>query len=534
MRRSVLVTTLISVSVVAAACGSAGQGVVGLRSDTKTSTIGTENTTGPDDTTGTGDTTNGSTDSTASTDSSGTADTLNPAGDPFRWKNVDGSSAVQEGHLVVPIDYSDPSLGTFTLVVARHKATSPSKRIGTLLVNRGGPGFPSIDFALQAENVYSENLLKYFDVVSWDPRGTGASKPAIDCVSDYDHFFTGTDITPDTPAEKQQIIDLAKEFETDCVTKNAKILQHVGTNDSARDIDSIRAALGEQKISYFGFSYGSELGATWATLFPQTVRVAVLDGASDPEAGYLESGLQQAKGFEDAIDTFLKLCDGDSECTFGNGDAESAFDALMKSLDDKPIPTVTGRPDLTRSMAITGVSEAMYTQSLWPALEKGLSDAQNGHGKGLLDLYDEYFQRQPDGTYDNSLEAFQVISCMDEAERLTVAQDDANAAQYIAVAPRANPSTVGAYMCTFLPKSDSPRITITGKGAGPILVVGTTGDPATPLASSQNMAKDLENGVLLTVVGDQHTGYSVNACSVATVDAYLIKQTMPKVGARCG
>ena len=184
-------------------------------------------------------------------------------------------------------------------------------------------------------------------------------------------------------------------------------------------------------------------------------------------------------------------------------------------------------------MALTAVAEAMYSETSWPELEKALADAIRGDGIGLLDLYDSYFQRQSDGTYDNSIEAFQTISCMDSAERLTVAQEDASAAKFIAVAPRFAPGTTGSYFCTFYPPTQDPRVTITGKGAGPVLVVGTTGDPATPLSSTENMAKALEQGVLLVVTADQHTGYSVNQCSTNAVDNYLLKLTVPAAGKRC-
>jgi pimeloyl-ACP methyl ester carboxylesterase len=469
-----------------------------------------------------------------STSGSTPGTTSGTGADPFQWADFGSTGRVQTGHLVVPLDYSDASKGTIDLYVARHLA-KPGQRIGSLLVNPGGPGFGGSDFALHADNVYSKVLLDRFDIVGWDPRGTGLSEPAIDCFSDYDHFFAGNDITPDTQAERQQLIDLAKELAGDCVTKNPD-LAWFGTNNSARDMNEIRKALGEQKISYFGFSYGSELGATWATLFPDTVRAAVLDGAVDPNAGFAQSSIDQSQGFEGTLNTFLARCSGDSGCPFHNGGAAAAaFDALMLRIDDHPIPTSAGRPDLTRGMAVTAVAEAMYSQSLWPDLESGLADAQRGDGAGLLALYDQYYQRNADGTYDNSLEAFQVISCDDTAERPTVAEDDATAPKTIAVAPRISPYTTGLYFCTFFPKATDPRVAITGKGAGTILVMGTTGDPATPLASTMKMARALEGGRLVIVKGDQHTGYGINACSRSTVDDYLVDpvQHAPKDGTRC-
>jgi len=318
------------------------------------------------------------------------------------------------------------------------------------------------------------------------------------------------------------------------VSKNADTLQYVGTNNAARDMDRIRQALGEDKISYFGFSYGTVLGAVWATMFPDTVRAAVLDGAPDPNADFVQSGLDQAKGFESAIDTFLANCSANKDCAFYNdGDAEGAFDRLMAQIDEHPLPTVAGRPPLTRGAALTGVGQAMYAEALWPQHEQALADAQNGDGAGLLELYDEYYRRNKDGRYDNKLEAFQTIFCMDRTERLTVAEDDANAPELTAVAPRMSPGTTGSYMCTFFPETQDPRIPITGKGAGPIVVLGTTGDPATPLAGAENMAKALEDGAFVTVVGNNHTGYGTNLCSVTTVDDYLITLKVPDDGTRC-
>jgi pimeloyl-ACP methyl ester carboxylesterase len=463
--------------------------------------------------------------------------TFDPLFDPFGWTRLGGHRGVETGDLVVPMDYADPSKGTFDLFIARHLALKPGERIGSLLVNPGGPGFGGSDFAVFAKANFDQALLDHFDIVAWDPRGTGSSEPKIDCIDDYDHFFGSGDITPDDADERQQLVDVAKEFANDCITKNAAFYQYVGTNNSARDIDAIRTALGEATISYLGFSYGSELGATWATLFPTTVRAAVLDGAVDPTAGLVEGAVQQNKGFEASFDVFLAECSADSKCPFNNGgDAAGAFDRLMLALDQTAVPSRDGRPDVSQGIALSAVGEAMYSQSTWPELATALTEAQGGNGAGLLDLYDRYFVRQADGSYENSLEAFQVISCMDSAERTTVAEDDANVARYQAVAPRLAMRTVGDYFCTFFPPPGDPRVGITGKGAGPIVVLGTTGDPATPLAGAEKMAAALEGGHLVTVVGNQHTGYGVNACSSAAVDDYLVDPvgSIPAIGLRCG
>ncbi len=465
----------------------------------------------------------------------GTGTTTSPAPATLEWTDFGDSGRVQTSSIEVPVDPADPSKGTFDLFLARHLA-DPDLRIGSLLVNPGGPGFGGSDFAIYATQVYSTTLTDRFDIVGWDPRGTGLSTPAIDCIDDYDHFYTGIDITPDTPDEKAEAVDLAKEFAGDCEASNSSILGDVGTNASARDMDAIRAALGEATISYFGFSYGSELGATWATLFPDTVRAAVLDGAADPNADQLEAGLQQAKGFERSLQTFLDQCSDDASCAFNSdGDAPGAFDELMASLDERPIPTTSGRPDLDRAMAITAAAQAMYSPSTWPDLAQGLADARDGDGAGLLALFDSYYGRGEDGTWPNPLEAFQVISCADDPERPTVEQDDANAPKYQAVAPRMAPATIGSYFCTFFPPSVDPRVTVTGKGAGPILVMGTTGDPATPLEATRNMAAALEDGRLVIVTAEGHTGYSPGVCSGDVIDDYLVDPVAnaPADGTEC-
>ncbi len=317
--------------------------------------------------------------------------------------------------------------------------------------------FRASDFAVYADQNYDQPLVDAFDIIGWDPRGTGISTPAIDCIDDYDHYFTGTDITPDDQAERDQIIGLAKEFADQCVEKNGAILQFVGTNNSARDMDSIRKALGEDQISYFGFSYGSELGATWATLFPDTVRAAVLDGAKDPYADSLQWDVEQSLGFENALSAFLAQCSADPNCAFHNdGDAEHAFDRLMLELDAVPMPTTPGRPDLTRAMALLATANALYDDAHWPSLAESLAAAEDGDANQLLAWFDDYNERRSDGTWGNELEAFAVIDCMDSRDRPSVAESDADAVQLTAVSPRLRPGTTGDYGCTFFPPAHDP------------------------------------------------------------------------------
>lgn len=451
-------------------------------------------------------------------------------GGSIDWKKC---GEVECGTLEVPFDYDNPSKGMFTLNIQRRAADKSDKRIGSLLVNPGGPGFGGATLASNAEFYFSEDLLDHFDIIGWDPRGTGNSTPAVDCIDDYDPYFA-FDPSPDTPAEQQEIEDLNQAFVDECVIRNEEILPYISTASSARDMDRIRAALGEEKITYFGFSYGSELGATWATMFPSTVRAAVLDGASDPNAEYVEEGLQQAEGFERQLTSFLADCSKRKKCEFHNdSNAEKAFDQLMIELDSAPLVVRSSRPSVNQGVALIAASYSMYSESSWPTLAKALADAQQGDGRGLLALFDAYYQRNSDGTFGDELEAFYAITCVDDPGPTSIAEVDALRPQFQSVAPRLGDSFAAGYVCALWPRYEVLEVPVTGRGAGPIIVVGTTGDAATPLESSRAMASSLEQGQLVTVTAERHTGYGVNNCVVTAVDDYLIERTMPPRDLAC-
>jgi pimeloyl-ACP methyl ester carboxylesterase len=451
----------------------------------------------------------------------------------IEWSEVSGG--IEEGVITVPLDYDDPQGDTLDLYVARHRAPDDS-RIGVLFTNPGGPGVGASTMALNASSWFEAPLIDRFDIVAWDPRGTGISEGAIDCIDDdeYDVFYASTDPSPDTDEERGAIVDLAARFGESCAARDGLVLPHIGTNNTARDMDAIRQALGEDQASYFGFSYGSELGAVWATLFPDTVRAAVFDGAADPDADGIESTKQQWVGFERALNTFLSECSADSSCAFHNGgDAEAAFDELFSALDDEALPSTDGRPPVGLEVAINGVVQSMYSDSFWPALERALDDASAGDGAGLLQLHDGYFRRNADGSYSNLLEAFQAITCADDADRLTVEEADERGEELVGVAPRLFPYTTGSYTCTFFPPADDPRIEVTGDRAGPIVVVGTTGDPSTPLESSRAMADALEDGRFVQVEANQHTAYRSGDCIDDLIHDYLIWLAEPPSDAVC-
>jgi len=427
----------------------------------------------------------------------------------FTWsecENAEPDSIVTCSILEVPYDYEDPGIGSFSLFVKKRSVEDPAKRIGSLLVNPGGPGFGGSSLADDAYYYFSSDLLERFDIIAWDPRGTGESTPAVDCVDTYDEYF-GLDSPPDNDEEIQALIDASQQFNDECLARSGEI----------------------------GFSYGSELGATWTTLFPDTVRAAVLDGAVDPDSNSTDEGKSQAKGFEQQLTAFLEQCSARVSCKFHNkGNAEAAFDKLIADLDANPLVVSSDRTPVTQGVAYTAIAQAMYSDFYWPQLEAALKSAQLGDGSGLLSLYDQYFQRQDDGTYGNELEAFLSISCLDDPGATSVEEVNSKVDEFVAIAPRLGANFAYGYSCALWPIPPAPRVEITGKGAGPIVVVGTTGDAATPLESTRKMAKKLEQGILIVVSANQHTGYGANACVTKAVDGYLIDLVVPQNELTCG
>jgi pimeloyl-ACP methyl ester carboxylesterase len=402
-----------------------------------------------------------------------------------------------------------------------------------MMVNPGGPGFGGSSLADDAQYYFSQDLIDHFDIIAWDPRGTGETTPAVNCVDTFDEYF-GLDSPPETPEEKQALIDASQAFNDKCAENSGTILPYISTKASAQDINSLRLALGEEKVSYFGFSYGSELGTTWATMFPETVRAIVVDGAVDPNASSTQEGLNQAKGFEGQLSTFLKQCSEKTTCEFHNdGDAEAAFDKLVLDIDTTPLEVSKDRTLVTQGVLFTAIAQAMYSDYYWPQLSEALHDAQLGDGKGILQLYDDYYQRNEDGTYGNELEAFLAISCLDDPGATSIEEVDSRIEEFIAAAPRLGGNFAYGYSCALWPVRQADKVTITGKGAGPIVVIGTTGDAATPLESTRNMALGLEQGILIVVEANQHTGYGANSCVVKAVDEYLIKLTVPTNETNC-
>ncbi|MYS22779.1 tripeptidyl-peptidase B. Serine peptidase. MEROPS family S33 [Streptomyces sp. DvalAA-14] len=440
----------------------------------------------------------------------------------------------------VPLDYAHPhSSSDLKLAVARKKAAGPGKRLGSMLVNPGGPGGSAIDYLQYAALGYPASVTSRYTMVAVDPRGVARSEP-VECLSDKQmDAFTVVDTTPDNAAEISKLTAADKTFDAACEKRSAKFLGHVSTIDSARDMDVLRALLGDKKLTYVGKSYGTFLGATYAGLFPQRVGRLVLDGAMDPSVSALESSRAQAGGFETAFNAFAADCVKRTDCPLGSksvDDAGKRLDAFFASLDAHPLSTGTSRP-LTESLGTTGVIAAMYDQTAWPSLRGALDSAQKGDGDPLLKLSDGYYERGDNGKYSNLMYANAAVNCLDLPPALSSPADVEHALPaFQKASPHFGTSLAWSSLtCGYWPVRATGRAErIPAKGAAPILVVGTIRDPATPYAWAVSLASQLSSGHLLTYNGDGHTAYARgSSCIDSAVNAYLLAGRVPPTGKKC-
>ena len=451
------------------------------------------------------------------------------------WK---GCGEDECGTLDVPIDYQDPGAGSIQLAVERRKASGD--RIGSLVVNPGGPGAGGTYLAEQADGYFAAPLLAAYDIVGFDPRGTGASA-RVDCLTDAElDAWVAADPDPDTPEEVEEGKENSEEFWSGCEAKSADVAGHVSTVEAARDMDVLRAALGEDKLDYLGFSYGTRLGATYAELYPEKTGRLVLDGAIDPSLSAREGSLSQAGGFETALRSYVKDCVDGGGCFLGDSvDAGiTTIKDLIESIDKKPLPTKDpeGR-ELTVGLAFYGLITPLYSESNWPALDEGLKTALDGDGSALLQYSDFYGSREGGKYVDNSLEAISVINCLDDPWSITTDEVPDQFADFEKASPTFGKVFAwGLTTCHGIPftSTDEPDLEIDGSGAAPIVVLGTTRDPATPYEEAVAMAEQLESGVLVSRDGDGHTAYNKgNDCVDDAVHGYLIDGKVPDDGLKC-
>jgi pimeloyl-ACP methyl ester carboxylesterase len=440
----------------------------------------------------------------------------------------------------VPQDYRSPADGDAQLALVRKPATGD--RIGSLLVNPGGPGGSGYDFVKDSlDYAVGTKLQEHFDVVGFDPRGVGRST-AVACYqpADMDHFLY--DITPGERGSDEWIAAQtasATGFANACDANTGALLDNVDTESAARDMDVLRAALGDTKLSYLGYSYGTYLGAVYADLFPAKAGRLVLDGALDPAASNFEVNREQAKGFESALHAYLEDCLADaSSCPFsGSADAAmSTVGALLASVDANPIRNTDGRM-LGGNTLLTAIIYPLYSQDGWPALSQMFDSVMAGSAETAFYFADQYNGRADDGSYsDNSTEAFLAINCMDytyDADPATMRQQ---AADLAAAAPVIGPYFgYGDIGCAVWPyQTRIERGPLHAKGSGPIVVVGTTNDPATPYVWAQSLAKQLDDGHLVTFHGEGHTAYNKsNSCVNDAVENYFLTGKPPQTDPQC-
>jgi len=440
---------------------------------------------------------------------------------------------VQCAALTVPLDYDDRDGETIDLELARRPADGDA--IATLVTNPGGPGAAGVPLVDAAEAYFSPDVLERFDIVSWDPRGVGTSA-AVDCVDDLD-FVYAVDTSPDDEVEADAALAAAKTFVEGCTERTGDLLPYVSTASTVQDLDTIRAALGEEQLTYVGFSYGAYIGALYADRYPENVRAMVLDGAVDPALSFEQLSLDQAKGFDSALEAFLDDC-ASRDCDFGGDDPRVSYRLLMEAIDAEPLyAEVVGEDrELGPGEADLGVASLLYSgEAGWPSLERALVEAAQGDGTRLLASADRYTGREPDGEYSNQTEAFYAIGCIDGpapqgAAFAAVAESVAQEAPFF------GPATVWlSSPCAVWPVAAvGTPAPVRGSGAPPIVVLGTSNDPATPLRWAEAVAEQLESGVLVVFEGEGHTAYvRGNECIDDAVDTYLIELTAPEDGTRC-
>jgi len=437
--------------------------------------------------------------------------------------------------LGVPLDYSGKDPGALTIALIRHPAGDRAKRIGSLVVNPGGPGSSGVDFVREWTALLPDRILDRFDIVGFDPRGVGHSSP-ISCHASLVPL-TAADPSPDTPAEFDNLATLSRRFAEECAATYGDILPHLGTRNVARDLDRIREAIGDEKLTYLGYSYGTEIGQVYAGLFPTNIRAMVLDGAVDLTLSPDDRALAQAIGFERALDAYARDCRENLCGLTRRGDPIKAIDDLLAKAEAGPIPARRANRPAGPGETLLGIITPLYSRDSWPALTRAIETALEGDGTQLVQLTDQYLERLPDGSYTNSTEANLAVNCVDSPpSKLPTRWEDypAVAARFAAVSPHFGAAVALGLSCANWAAAPDPTGPVSAAGAPPILVVSTTGDPATPYEWGVAVARQLSSGVLLTFAGEGHTAYLGNdRCVDYAVDAYLIQLRVPAAGTSC-
>jgi pimeloyl-ACP methyl ester carboxylesterase len=439
--------------------------------------------------------------------------------------------------LRVPLDYDRPTGKSIDLALLRVPAEDPEVKVGSLVVNPGGPGGQGTTYAAAAGTVFGDALLSHFDVVGFDPRGVGESA-AIDCLSDNQlDIYLAADAAPTTSADLAVLRRQLRGLGKGCVNLSGALASHVTTVEAARDMDILRSVLEQPRLDFFGASYGTKLGATYAQLFPKNVGRMVLDGAIDLSIGPRALALQQAVGFETALRAYVGNCVDSGNCFLGKT-VDAGIVRIQKFLvdaEDAPL-TTNGDRKLTSGSAFYGLITPLYDRQYWNILSLALKQAFGGNGTSMLSLADAYTSRSPDGYLSNTIEANYAINCLDDPRSTPLDQIRKEVPAFVKAS-----STFGRVFAYGLASCSESvaRSTITAPdndaaGAAPLLVIGTTRDPATPLRWAVALADQLSSAVLVTRDGDGHTGYRAdNDCVDKTVEDYLVDGTVPARDVEC-
>jgi pimeloyl-ACP methyl ester carboxylesterase len=440
------------------------------------------------------------------------------------------------------MDWDNPSSSTdISLALTRHGAQGT--RLGSLFVNPGGPGASGYDLVHDdVEYAVSSRLQDSYDVIGWDPRGVGRSTP-VTCYDDarLDEFIFGLPVSqPETPEWVAELTASAVDFGQSCLANTGPVLEFVDTQSTVHDLDMLRAVVGDTKLNYLGYSYGSDIGMYYIDRFPQKVGRIVLDGATDSTVTSFDVSLTQSAGFELALRNYLTACPDTEGCPFtGDLTADLAtIRGLYDSLDANPVAAPDGRM-MDGGVLDVAMSMALYDEGSWPYLSDLFSEAQDGVTDTAFFLADYYYSRDTDGSYaDNSLEAFIAITCVDYPVVTDPAEIAAQNAQLELASPTtARTSSVGDLTCINWPfhYRGGPITAVTGAGAPDVLIVSTTGDPATPYQWGVALSEQLESAHLITNHGEGHTAYNGGvACVDDAVDDYFVKGTVPATDPQCG
>ncbi|OKK02767.1 proteinase [Streptomyces sp. CB03234] len=460
-------------------------------------------------------------------------------GQRLTWRAC-GAPGFECATMKAPLDYAKPRGEQIKLAVSRFKATGPGKRLGSLLVNPGGPGGSAVGYLQGYAGLgYPAPVRARYDIVAVDPRGVARSEP-VRCLDGRQmDAYTQVDQTPDDRDEIARLAASFKNFAAGCQKLSGRILPHVSTVESARDMDILREVLGDRRLTYVGASYGTFLGATYAELFPTRAGRLVLDGAMDPSLPTAELNRDQTAGFETAFRSFAADCVKKTDCPLGTESpthAAARLKAFFAQLDAEPVPTGESRR-LGEALATTGVIAAMYDESAWPQLREALTRAMGGEGSALLALADSYYEREEDGTYSNLMYANAAVNCLDQPPAFTGPDQVAAAVpSFEKASPVFGAGLAWASLnCAYWPtKATGTAHRIHADGAPPILVVGTTRDPATPYKWAESLAAQLSSGRLLTYEGDGHTAYGRGSdCIDTAINTFLLDGTVPPSGKRC-